>query len=126
VFENRIQNAVNPGGEEVTRTLGELDEGTGLYFAKAGISIPENERHQILLTGLPDRRSRIEIRAKYRQPNPDCERVTIRVTDSEAGGARFETTRINYIELDRDASGLVETPSFRQWCVSRPQRLSKT
>ena len=93
LFENLFRNSVEHGGEEVTVTVGEVDD--GFYIEDDGSGIPEAVREEIFEAGY--------------SMNPDgtgfglniVGRIVaahgweISVTESSDGGARFEITGVD-------------------------------
>ncbi|WP_435154259.1 ATP-binding protein [Haladaptatus sp. DFWS20] len=99
LFRNLFENAVEHGGSDVTVTVGELS--TGFYVADDGVGIPTDDRETVFEMGYTTAANYggmglglafvRELAVVYEW---DCS-----VTESDAGGARFEFT--NVIEAPR-------------------------
>jgi PAS domain S-box-containing protein len=88
VFENLIRNATEHGGPDVTVTVGELDD--GFYLEDDGPGIPDEERSRILETGYSTAEAGTGFGLSIVDQIVDAHGWQLRITESEAGGARFE------------------------------------
>ncbi|WP_210408900.1 PAS domain-containing protein [Halorhabdus rudnickae] len=86
------QDAVEHGGETVTVTVGDLDD--GFYVADDGSGISEDDRDEIFDTGFSTGDERTGFGLSIVEEIVDAHGWEIRVTDSETGGARFEITDV--------------------------------
>jgi signal transduction histidine kinase len=101
LLENLFHNAVAHGGEDVTVTLGILDGGTGFYVADDGAGIPAEEREDIFESGHSTRNDGTGFGLAIVEQIADAHGWEVRITDSEAGGARIEITGIETVR-DRE------------------------
>jgi len=90
VFENLFRNAVEHGGDEVTVTVGELDDGAGIYVADDGDGIPESDREEVFSDGYTTAESGTGLGLAIIRQVVAAHGWTIGVTESDEGGARFE------------------------------------
>ncbi|MDB2225409.1 GAF sensor signal transduction histidine kinase [Halorubrum ezzemoulense] len=94
LFENLFRNAVEHGGEDVTVTVGPLADGAGFYVADDGEGIPEAERDQVFETGYTTTTDGTGFGLNIVAEIADAHGWAVRVTASEADGARFEITGV--------------------------------
>jgi len=96
LFENLFRNAVEHGGPDVTITVGRLDD--GFFLADDGPGIPADKREDVFETG----HTTIEDGTGFGLPIVkgivEAHDWTIRIAESEAGGARFEITGVDISE----------------------------
>lgn len=92
LLENLIRNAIKHGGNDVTITVGEL--ANGFYVEDDGIGIPEDEREEIFDIGYSTGEDGFGFGLNIVKQIANAHGWTIRVTDSSAGGARFEITNV--------------------------------
>lgn len=90
VFENVFRNAIEHGGESVTVTVGDLDD--GFYVADDGVGIAEGERDQ-LFTGATAFGA-VGIGLRIVRQIVEAHGWSICVVESDDGGARFEITSV--------------------------------
>ena len=88
LLENLIRNAIDHGGEDVTVTVGDLEG--GFYVADDGPGIPSDERDNVFETGYSTVDDGTGLGLTIVQAIADAHGWDIRVTNSEAGGTRFE------------------------------------
>lgn len=88
LFGNLIRNAVEHGGEEVTITVGDLED--GFYVADNGPGIPADEREQVFETGHTSTQSGTGFGLSIVKEIVDAHGWEISVTESKSGGACFE------------------------------------
>ncbi|GAB6861966.1 PAS domain S-box protein [Haloplanus litoreus] len=93
VFENLMRNAIEHGGPDVTVTVGELDD--GFYVADDGPGIPEEDRGQIFDAGYSTADAGTGFGLSILDQIVGAHGWSIQVTESEAGGARFEITGVS-------------------------------
>lgn len=96
LLENLIRNAVEHGGDAVTVTIGELAD--GFYVADDGSGIPEDTREQVLESGYSTSEAGTGFGLSIVQEIATAHDWTIRVTESEAGGARIEFTGVDFAQ----------------------------
>jgi len=105
VYENLLRNAVEHGsignrtesdgtiehgGENVTVTVGELEDRKGFYVADDGVGVPEDERDEVFETGYSTSKDGTGFGLSIVEEIVTAHGWDIEVTESEAGGARFE------------------------------------
>jgi PAS domain S-box-containing protein len=90
LFENLFRNAVHHGGPGVTVTVGPLDDGSGFFVADDGPGIPPEDRERILEDGYTTSEAGTGLGLSIVAEIVDAHGWTLDVTDSDAGGARFE------------------------------------
>ncbi|MGQ3330113.1 PAS domain S-box protein [Halorubrum sp. FL23] len=93
VLENLMRNAVQHGGPHVTVTVGELDD--GLYIEDNGPGIPAEDRSRVFEAGYSTADEGTGFGLSIVDRAVSAHGWTIHLTESEAGGARFEVTGVN-------------------------------
>ena len=88
LFGNLIRNSVEHGGDDVTVTVGDLDD--GFYVADDGPGIPDAERSKVFEAGHTNTESGTGFGLSIVREIVDAHGWTITITVSERGGARFE------------------------------------
>jgi PAS domain S-box-containing protein len=96
LFENLFRNAIEHGGEDVTVTVGELDD--GFYVADDGPGIPPGEREQVFESGYTTSEEGTGFGLRIVQQVVEAHNWSIEVTESADGGARFEITGVRFTE----------------------------
>ncbi|MFB6254063.1 MAG: sensor histidine kinase, partial [Halobacteriaceae archaeon] len=96
LLENLFRNAIEHGGENVTVTIGELDD--GFYVEDDGPGIPESERDKIFNAGYSTSEEGTGFGLSIVKRVADAHGWEIQVTESETGGARFEITGVEFGE----------------------------
>jgi PAS domain S-box-containing protein len=94
LLENLLRNAVEHGGNAVTITIGDLDD--GFYFADDGPGIPANEREQVFESGYSTVDEGTGFGLKIVKEIAKAHGWQIGVTESNDGGARFEITGVEF------------------------------
>ncbi|WP_434522223.1 ATP-binding protein [Halorubrum sp. AS12] len=94
LLENLFRNAVEHGGENVTITVGPLLDGSGFYVADDGTGIPEAEREQVFETGFTTDPEGTGFGLNIVAEIADAHGWSVRVVESEEGGAQFEVTGV--------------------------------
>jgi len=89
LLENLFRNSVDHAGESASVSLGRADE-TGFFVADDGPGVPKNEQDDIFEIGYTDAADGTGIGLAVVQEIVEAHDWTIDVTDSDAGGARFE------------------------------------
>lgn len=94
LLENLFRNAIEHAGDDVTVTVGDLDDRDGFYVADDGPGIPDDEREQVFDTGYSTANDGTGLGLNIVQKITTAHGWDISVTDSENGGARFEITNV--------------------------------
>ena len=97
VFENLFRNAVEHGRADVTVTIGELDD--GFYIEDDGSGIALDERDAVFNAGYSQSRSGTGLGLSIVEQIVNAHGWHIRVTDGTDGGARFEITNLEFIDV---------------------------
>jgi signal transduction histidine kinase len=92
LLENLFRNAIEHGGEDVTITVGTLED--GFYVADDGPGIPEDQREQVFESGYSTNRDGTGFGLAIAAEIVAGHDWEIAVTESESGGARFEITGV--------------------------------
>ncbi|MFC5277656.1 GAF domain-containing protein [Halorubrum rubrum] len=90
LLENLIRNSVEHGGDDVTIAIGDL--GDGFYVADDGPGVPEDDRDRVFESGYSTRADGTGFGLAIVEEIVDAHGWNVRVTESEAGGARVEIT----------------------------------
>jgi signal transduction histidine kinase len=90
LLENLFRNAVEHGGTDVAVTVGATED--GFYVADDGPGIPEGERSEVFESGYTTSDEGTGFGLAIVQEVADGHGWQLAVTESEAGGARFEFT----------------------------------
>jgi len=90
LLENLVRNAVEHGGEGVTVTVGDLEDGVEFYVADDGPGIPPEEREQVFESGYTTADGGTGLGLAIVREIAETHGWEVRVTESDAGGARFE------------------------------------
>ncbi len=89
--EDSVEHGADGSGNgAVTVTVGDLDDDAGFYVADDGPGIPESEREAIFESGYSKGDEGTGFGLSIVRTIVDAHGWDIRVTESEAGGARFE------------------------------------
>jgi len=95
LFENLIRNAVEHGGEDVTVTIGELEN--GFYIEDDGPGIPERDRDDVFELGYSTSEGNTGFGLNIVNRVVNAQGWDVTVTDGATGGARFEITGVDCI-----------------------------
>ncbi len=90
LFENLIRNAVEHGGETVTVTVGDLED--GFYVEDDGPGIPAAERDRVFDPGYSTSEGGTGFGLAIVRETANSHDWTVRVTEGSQGGARFAVT----------------------------------
>jgi signal transduction histidine kinase len=93
LVENLVRNAVEHGGDGVTVTVGDL--GDGFYVEDDGAGIPPEDRDSVFDAGFSTSREGTGFGLSIVQQVAEAHGWRIAVTESAAGGARFEITGVS-------------------------------
>ncbi|WP_372913116.1 PAS domain S-box protein [Salinigranum sp.] len=96
LLENLVRNAVEHGGEDVTVTVGELDD--GFYVADDGPGIPESEREQVFEPGYTTTSDGTGFGLSIVRSIAEDHGCRVTITDSDDGGTRVEVTGADVVE----------------------------
>jgi Signal transduction histidine kinase len=96
VLENLFRNAVEHGSDSVRITVGTTD--TGFYIADNGLGIPPDEREQIFETGYSTNTDGTGFGLAIVREIVEAHGWAVSVGESEAGGARFDITDVEFID----------------------------
>lgn len=94
LLENLIRNAVEHGGEDVSITVGELQD--GFYVEDDGPGIPEANRDDVFEAGYSTAEDGTGFGLSIVKQVARAHGWEIRVADGSEGGARFEITGVEY------------------------------
>jgi PAS domain S-box-containing protein len=93
VFENLFRNAIEHEGEDVTVSVGCLDN--GFYIEDDGSGIPEQDREKVFNVAYSTRGDGSGFGLHIVEQIINAHGWDIRVTEGSLGGARFEVTGLN-------------------------------
>ncbi|MDF9747882.1 hybrid sensor histidine kinase/response regulator [Natrinema salsiterrestre] len=96
LFENLYRNAVEHGGENVTVSVGELDD--GFYIEDDGPGIPEDDRFEVFEVGYSTSENGTGFGLSIVQDIVTAHDWQIESTAGNDGGARFEITGVEFVE----------------------------
>jgi len=94
LLENLTRNAVEHGGEDMTVTIGALDD--GFYVEDDASGIPETERDTVFEAGYSTSDEGTGFGLAIVKQIADAHGWEIRVTDGSDGGARLEITGVEF------------------------------
>jgi len=89
------EDAVEHGGDDVTVTVGDTED--GFYVADDGPGIPEDEREQVFETGYSTAREGTGFGLTIVAGIAEAHGWEVGVAESSAGGARFEITGVEIV-----------------------------
>ncbi|MBB6646308.1 response regulator [Halobellus ruber] len=92
LFENLYRNAIEHGGDNVTVSVGEMDD--GFYVADTGSGIPESDREEAFEAGYSTTEGGTGFGLRIVEQVANAHGWEVTVTESEQGGARFEITGV--------------------------------
>jgi len=90
LFENLFRNAIEHGGDDVTVTVGTLDDDSGFYVEDDGDGIPPAEREEVFEAGYTTATDGTGFGLAIVSEIVDAHGWEIRAVEGRAGGARFE------------------------------------
>jgi PAS domain S-box-containing protein len=96
LLANLLTNAVDHAGTDATVTVGGLDD--GFYVADDGPGIPTEDRDRVFERGYSTGRGGTGFGLAIVEQIADAHDWTVRVTDSDDGGTRFEVTGIDVVD----------------------------
>jgi PAS domain S-box-containing protein len=95
VCENLVRNAIEHGGDDVTVTVGEFEE--GVYIEDDGSGIPEDEYDDIFTAGYSTSDEGTGFGLSIVEQIVEAHDWEIRVTEGPKGGARFEIISSEFV-----------------------------
>jgi len=95
VVENLVRNAVEHGGDDVTVTVGELDD--GFYVEDDGSGIPETEQQTVFDAGYSTSNEGTGFGLSIVKQVVNAHSWEIQLTEGSKGGARFEITGVEFV-----------------------------
>jgi PAS domain S-box-containing protein len=96
LLANLLRNAVDHGGDDVTVTVDELED--GFYVADDGQGIPESDRDDVFEAGYSTADDGTGFGLNIVQEIASAHGWDSRITESTDGGARFEFTGVEVVE----------------------------
>jgi len=96
LLENLFGNAVEHGGEDVTVTVGEVED--GFFVADDGSGIPADERESVFEAGYSTRNGGTGFGLNIVKEISDAHGWEIQVAESTEGGARFEIIGVEFAD----------------------------
>jgi PAS domain S-box-containing protein len=97
LLENLLRNSVEHGPEDVTMTVGALDDGAGFYVTDDGPGIPPEERESVFSPTTSDSSDGSGLGLAIVNEIVEAHGWDISVTESSEGGARFEVTGVETV-----------------------------
>lgn len=97
LLENLMRNAIEHGEADLTVTVGILEGQDGFYIADDGPGISKEERERVFDAGYSTRDDGTGFGLSIVKQIVEAHGWDIRVTESEAGGARFEITGVEKV-----------------------------
>ena len=96
LFENLYRNAIEHGSDDVTVTVGEIDD--GFYVADTGPGIPESDREEVFEPGYSTAEGGTGFGLRIVEQVANAHGWEITVSESEQGGARLGITGVEKSE----------------------------
>ncbi|WP_394324704.1 sensor histidine kinase [Halorubrum sp. SD626R] len=90
-----FRNATEHGGEDVSITVGELDD--GFYVEDTGLGIPEDKQQAVFEAGYSTAKDGTGFGLTIVTQVAQAHGWSIRVADGPKDGARFEITNVEFI-----------------------------
>lgn len=97
VFENLFRNAIGHGNDDVTITVGELEDKSGFFIEDDGPGIPEDEREEVFKSGYSTSSNGTGFGLPIVKQIVEAHGWKIFVREGAADGARFEITSVGRI-----------------------------
>jgi PAS domain S-box-containing protein len=94
LLDNLLRNSVEHGGEDVTVTVGSVED--GFYIEDDGPGIPPDERDDVFEAGYSTSEDGTGFGLNIVEQVVDAHGWDIEVTESATGGARFEITNVEF------------------------------
>jgi PAS domain S-box-containing protein len=96
LFENLYRNAVEHGSDDVTVSVGSMDD--GFYVADTGPGIPESDREAVFEAGYSTNEDGTGFGLRIVEQIVDAHGWDITVSESEQGGTRFDITGVEFAD----------------------------
>jgi K+-sensing histidine kinase KdpD len=96
LLENLYRNVIEHGGDDVTVTVGTVDD--GFYVKDNGPGIPEDDREDVFEAGYSTATDGTGFGLSIVKQIVEAHEWTITVTEGAAGGARFEITGLEFTD----------------------------
>ena len=96
LFENLMRNAIEHGGDDVTVTIGDLDD--GFYIEDDGPGIPEADRETVFEVSYSTAQGGTGLGLSIVKQIAEAHGWDIRVTEGSDRGARFEITGVEFAD----------------------------
>ena len=96
ILENLFRNAIEHNDPDVHLKVGDLDEADGFYVADNGSGIPEHVRGTAFEPGVSTGCDGSGLGPSIVAQIAEAHDWHIRISESEAGGARFEITNVKF------------------------------
>ncbi|RQH03300.1 PAS domain-containing sensor histidine kinase [Natrarchaeobius oligotrophus] len=96
LLENLVRNAIEHGGRRTTVTVGDLPNRDGFYVADDGQGIPKSARNAVFETGYSTSENGAGLGLRIVEQIALTHGWDISLTESDAGGARFEFTGVEF------------------------------
>lgn len=96
LFGNLIRNSIEHAGERVTITVGEFPD--GFYLEDDGPGIPEGEREAVFESGHTTAEDGTGLGLSIVREIAEAHGWRVTAIESEAGGARFEISGVEFVE----------------------------
>jgi signal transduction histidine kinase len=96
--ENLYRNSVEHGSTDVTVTVGELDDGSGLYVEDDGPGIDPDDREAVFEAGYSTDSEGTGFGLSIVEEVAEAHGWTVTVTDGADGGARFELGGVSFAD----------------------------
>jgi len=102
LLENLFRNAIEHGRPDAALTVGRLEDGGGFYVEDDGPGIPEAEREEVFESGYTTNEDGTGFGLAIVREIVDAHGWSVRVTDADGGGARFEFAGVREAEQGAD------------------------
>jgi signal transduction histidine kinase len=97
LLENLFHNAVEHGGQDVTVTVGVLDDERGVYVADDGPGVPASDRDRVFESGYTTSDDGTGFGLHIVRDIADAHGWRVRLTESADGGARVELLDVSCV-----------------------------
>ncbi|NUE03793.1 HAMP domain-containing histidine kinase [Halorubraceae archaeon YAN] len=100
LLENMFRNAIEHGGNSITVTVGENDD--GFYIVDSGPGIVEKNREKVFENGYSTRRSGTGFGLAIVKQIVDAFGWEVSITESETGGSQFNFSKVKHSNLSEE------------------------
>jgi PAS domain S-box-containing protein len=97
LVEKLLRNVLDHGGDNITVSVGTLPDADGFYIADDGVGVPTAERDLIFESGYTSSETGMGVGLSVVKRIVDAHGWEMAVSDSAAGGARFEFTSVDIV-----------------------------